>query len=227
MNHLVVEMLEDDERLANLPKKSGYGTMPEVIGKFDIEFPEFMFYLYLPVKLPNSNWSYRDLPENLKFLKPLLEEIDVEYDDYVYITAKNMWYEQGGTYNREGWHSDGFMSDDTNYIWSDREGTEFTGGQYTLTQDHEVCLHELSMLGEGSGYNCINDKRLVKLDQYVIHRPPLISESGMRGFVKISVSKNKYNLAGNSHNHLLDYDWDLCDRKLTRNDPTCETLKEK
>jgi hypothetical protein len=47
-------------------------------------------------------------------------------------------------------------------------------------------------------------------------RPP---PGGMRSFLKISLSHQKYNLVGNSHNYLFDYNWDLHDRDTLRNDP--------
>jgi hypothetical protein len=41
----------------------------------------------------------------------------------------------------------------------------------------------------------------------------------MRRFVKVSLSSHRYNLIGNSHNHLLDYDWQMFPRDAARNDP--------
>lgn len=209
-------------------KKGGYGEAPKVLGHEDIEFPEFMFYLYLPIKLAGEAYRCDNLPRNLSFMSPLLSKIEVEDDDYVYVTAKNMWFEKGQTYNRDGWHSDGFMTDDKNYIWCDTESTEFMLGEFDLTQEHETSLEELenrACVGECDWPAPMATKTLLQLDQYVIHRPPPVKESGMRGFVKISVSKNKYDLKGNSHNHMLDYDWEMCDRKATRNDPVCELNK--
>lgn len=41
----------------------------------------------------------------------------------------------------------------------------------------------------------------------------------VRTFVKVSISRDKYDLIGNSHNHLLQYDWPMRPRALTRNPP--------
>lgn len=63
-------------------------------------------------------------------------------------------------------------------------------------------------------------RTLLRLTPYVIHDTPVIPEpGGMRSFVKISVSTHRYNLLGNSHNHLLDYDWPMYDRAAVRNQP--------
>ena len=209
-----------------MKKLNGYGKCPFVLGTVDIDFTEFMFYLYLPIKLAGSCWNYDNLPSNLAFIRTLLDNVSVKEDDYVYVTAKNMWYESGGTYNREGWHSDGFMTDDINYIWSNGPSTEFITGDFNLSQDHQESLTELSWVGGSRPISSLPPKTLARLDQFVIHRPPPVTKSGMRAFIKISVSKEKYNLKGNSHNHSLDYDWEMWDRKATRNDPIYLT-KEK
>jgi hypothetical protein len=60
---------------------------------------------------------------------------------------------------------------------------------------------------------------LIRLDQSVIHRVAISNDGCVRAFVKISASKNKYNLAGNAHNYLFDYDWEMVQRDEKRNHP--------
>ena len=40
-----------------------------------------------------------------------------------------------------------------------------------------------------------------------------------RTFFKLSFSKDKYDLKGNSHNYLFDYNWEMRERKENRNIP--------
>lgn len=64
------------------------------------------------------------------------------------------------------------------------------------------------------------DSTVLRLDPYVIHDTPLIpAPGGMRSFFKISVSTNRYDLVGNSHNYLFDYAWPMTDRAALRNQP--------
>jgi len=205
--------------------KAGYGKAPIDLGKFDLAFPEMMFYLYLPVKMAGVEFNTLDVPRNLRFVVPILRDLVVKEDDYVYITAKNMWYEPGGTYNRTGWHTDGFMSDDKNYIWCDTVPTEFIEAtNLVLYQDHARSMAQMQQYVDDNHLKVYSakPKHFLELDEFVIHQPPRVLEAGMRGFIKISVSKDKYNLVGNSHNHLIDYNWAMCDRKATRNHPICE-----
>lgn len=62
-------------------------------------------------------------------------------------------------------------------------------------------------------------KSLLRLSQTVIHKVAENQASGMRTFVKVSISKDKYDLVGNSKNYLLDYNWEMRERKEKRNIP--------
>jgi hypothetical protein len=60
---------------------------------------------------------------------------------------------------------------------------------------------------------------LLRLDQYNIHKVSEVENPMMRTFVKISFSKDQYNLEGNSHNYNMDYEWDMKQRQESRNIP--------
>lgn len=204
-----------------------YGVEPEIVGEVDLEPSEFQYYVYLPIKMAGS-YEPR-IPENLKWTVPLLDEICVELDDYVYITVKHMIHQRGCPVNRPGWHSDGFGTDDVNYIWYDGHPTEFMIGDFgdVPYDDRRSLLYfgveasnmELLGLGDKRTYPL---KSLLRMDQHVIHRVSEKPFTGTRCFVKISVSKNKYDLEGNSHNYLFNYDWEMKPREITRNQPSSE-----
>jgi hypothetical protein len=63
------------------------------------------------------------------------------------------------------------------------------------------------------------ENRLLRLNQYNIHKVASVTEVGMRTFLKLSFSKDKYDLIGNSHNYLIDYNWEMKNRKEHRNIP--------
>ena len=67
--------------------------------------------------------------------------------------------------------------------------------------------------------NTFPDRALVRLNQFVVHRVNPIQKEGMGTFCKITFSKDKYNLIGNSVNPLLDYNWELRPRSRARNVP--------
>ena len=62
-------------------------------------------------------------------------------------------------------------------------------------------------------------KHLLRLDQTVLHKVATNIRPGVRTFVKISVSRHRYALRGNSINHELAPDWAYADRQAERNCP--------
>ena len=64
------------------------------------------------------------------------------------------------------------------------------------------------------------DRVLMRLDSSVIHTAPEIpGPGGNRSFIKVSFSNERWNLAGNSHNYLFEYEWQMFDRAPIRSDP--------
>ncbi len=199
-----------------------YGQLPKVVGDFYLECEENLFYLYLPVKMEDTKWGIR-IPDQLKRFKPLVIEAIIDSGagkgDYIYLTAKNMFITPNYLAQRPGYHSDGFMTDDLNYIWYDSSPTIFNNSEFNLTPDHDISLREMEEQADPSKEVIYPCKTLLKLDQYVIHKVAPIDKPVIRTFVKVSISKDRYNLKGNSHNYLFDYKWDMYDRGLVRNDP--------
>lgn len=193
-----------------------YGTEPEIIGEFDLDCREMMFYMYLPIKMPFTDFR---IPERLRIFKPLIDAIRANETDYIYLTAKHLFVTPENMGNRHGWHSDGFGTDDVNYIWTDKFPTEFCVQDFNLSTDCELSMMQMEFQADKKNIQVYKPKTLLRLDQFQIHRVPLIKESGLRTFVKISISEQKYNLVGNSHNFLFDYDWEMKERECSRNHP--------
>ncbi len=201
-----------------------YGSAPEVIGPFDPAWSEYMHYLYLPVAMPGQIGIR--LPRRLEFLRPVVNDAwarDGHPFDYCYVTARRGFATPDNPLNRPGWHADGFGTDDVNYVWSDRFPTRFALGDFgEISDDHVVSAAQFEGV-VGAGEVDVVDGvpgTVYRLDASVIHATPEIpAPGGERSFFKVSLSNDRYNLAGNSHNYLFDYDWKMWDRAEVRNDP--------
>lgn len=204
-----------------------YGNAPTIICKQELNSEEFCFVQYLPIKLKHS--YHEAIPKNLLWMRALVDAIDPDefVGNYVYVTAKRLWLTETFKDNRGGWHSDGFMSDDINYIWYDTYPTEFCVQQFNLTEDHTLAMQEMTEQVQPEKIVTYPSNTMLKIDPSVIHRTNTTPYNGLRTFVKISISKDKYNLIGNAHNHLLDYNWDMKPRSEARNNPVNqeETVK--
>lgn len=203
-----------------------YGAAPVDLGLVDLNPTEMMFWLYCPIKL--SGGPEESIPDNLRQFEPLVEAAyrDMGYelyeDSYVYITAKTLWVTPEAPGNRPGWHSDGFLTDDLNYIWCDSNPTVFyeDGERHSFSADHKDSIPEMDALCEDERYQKTYPvKHLLRLDQTVLHKVNTNIPAGMRTFVKISVSDSWYGLKGNSVNHDLDTPKGYKDRDTERNCP--------
>lgn len=205
-----------------------YGTPPQIIGTYKLPVNEMMFYMYLPICMPLGSQSEWNVPKRLLVFLPLInavrKNLSVDYltGKYVYITAKHLFVTPENMGNRPGWHSDGFGTEDLNYIWMDKYPTEFCVQDFDLSTDCDISMQQMHEHAKPENIKTYGENVLLKLDQYQIHRVPITKEAGMRTFVKISVSKEQYNLKGNSHNYLFHYNWKMHDRAEARNHPVCK-----
>lgn len=198
-----------------------YGSPPELLGKLDLECDELCFVQYIPINM----FGVTRVPNNLEWTKEFVELVQ-EYlfsrnlkFKYLYLTAKKV---PTNCSNRGGWHSDGFMTEDLNFIWYDHSPTEFAIQEFNLTQDHHISMNEMEEQADEVCINTFPSGSVIAMDQYVIHRvnPTPNQRHIFRTFVKISASNEKYNLKGNAHNYLFDYNWDMQERSAERNHPT-------
>lgn len=197
---------------------SRYGGYPKTVGKVVLEPSEYCYVQYLPLAFPHS--EYR-IPENMKWVLPILDKIDMFpiADKYIYLTAKHFYINEGANPNRPGWHTDGFGTDDINFIWYDAHPTEFCVQDFWLSDDDNDSLVEMEEQYDPKNVTTYPVNTLLRLDEKIVHRVNESPFEGMRTFVKISVSRDQYNLKGNSHNYLFDYNWEMVDRDINRNNP--------
>lgn len=85
--------------------------------------------------------------------------------------------------------------------------------------DDKLSLAEMGLQAIPENDIKFRENELLRLNQFNIHRVDTFMTCGMRTFLKVSFSKDKYDLIGNSHNSLMDYNWEMRERKAERNIP--------
>lgn len=202
-----------------------YGRPPVDLGEIPyVDTSEMMCWLYCPIRTPTDGWQ---IPKNLRdFMGPISGALHDHAKTlrrdlaYVYLTAKTLHVAGEATAQRPGWHTDGFGTDDVNYVWCDREPTEFIDGAFDLPADCEDAMERMTAVAEdGRPIYSFPPRHLLRLDPFVVHRARNTMAPGMRTFVKVSFSKDRYNLLGNSINHDMTEIWPLLPREEVRNHP--------
>ena len=196
-------------------------TYPENIGGFVTPCRELMYVLYMPILLAGQDKV--TIPESLMGYESFVEmclsnEGVTAKGKYVYLTVKRLWIEPDCLGGRQGWHTDGFGTEDINYVWTDKYPTEFCNQEFYLSDDHEVAMDD--MFDQARQENIVKYPELdvIRIDHRHVHRCPINVTPSYRTFARVSISDNKYNMIGNAHNHDLDYNWVMRSRGLTRND---------
>lgn len=175
------------------------------------------------------------LPERLRFAEPMVEAAIDDYlaghhgwpvtrwsDLYVYVSAHRGYATPGNPLNRPGWHTDGFGSDDLNYVWFDAVPTWMAVQPFVgIDPDHVASLDQMTaQIDHDRVIKDLPCQHLYRLTPHVVHAAPEIPAPGLtRSFLKISISAHRYNLLGNSHNYQIAYQWQMHDRAELRNDP--------
>lgn len=210
-----------------------YGDLPKNLGTLNVECKEMLFYQYLPIKLKGQ--MQFTLEKRLACFSDLImtcwsdfgHEFGVKaYEKfYVYLTVKHMYQVPNCSFNRNGYHSDGFLTKDINYIWSNCHPTVFNTSKFNLSPDDAKSILEMEQQALPENDIAFDNNVLLRLNQFNIHKVAQVTNPSMRTFVKVSFSKDKYDLIGNAHNYLLDYNWKMVERKVERNIPQSKLLK--
>jgi hypothetical protein len=202
------------------------GGLPHNLGVIECDASEMMFIQYMPIQMPGCGLR---IPDNLMCFKPLIDRVirDAEetyfsFNDeyYIYITAKHLYVTPENLGNRPGWHIDGFGTDDINYIWSDgapENSTEFCDQAFDISEDEHQSMVDMTAQADEGNIVTYLPKTLLRLDNKIVHRTSTRAVAGYRTFVKLSLSKQIYNLKGNAHNYLFDYAWNMIERDAERN----------
>lgn len=124
-----------------------------------------------------------------------------------YLTLKHEYVNPGSTGTRPGWHIDGFMSDQLNFIWFDCLPTQVAVGEFELTLDHNISLHEMELAAKDKSVYPLLSKTMYELSQEVVHAP-VANETNkpiLRTFLKLTFTKDEFNCSRNAWNYKLSH----------------------
>ena len=180
---------------------------------------EYCNITYICIKEPHGAVQ---VPDNLKGITyPLLYSIlkDVHPADYLYLTVKKGHVQPYTTSMRSGFHVDGFLSNDRNWVFSDSIPTQIAVGQFSVDADYEKSLEQFRDQAYGKECEYLKPHHLYYLDRECVHAPSLNSsgEVVVRTFIKLVASPNLFNGIGNAWNYKLPHIKPTSERGNSRN----------
>lgn len=194
------------------PYDTGHVFFPEIFG---------INLLYMPIQMPHTGML---LPEGLEILEPIIYRVSrIEsfgiLNKYVYLSYESSYVKAGTTQKRPGYHTDGFLTNDINYLWHSNTPTIFNESKFKIKKNHRIAMEQFEKQAKEKHEFQMPNRHLLRLDQFVVHKTAIAKVDGIRTFIKVSISNDKYNLKGNTHNPRFNYDWKMYDRQLVRNHP--------
>ncbi len=211
-------------------------NLPAVIGSLEnrvaFSVQKGWRILDMAIRMPGQGWA---IPKELEPYKEAIQKavehertVNPDFNEYyVYITVDQKKIEPEKSQRKGGYHSDAYVTQETKviegdvvvdhtYLISDSKElpTLFQPGPFSLKGiDPEDCakvLQTFDTVSEGKEPVTYPPYTVVKLTPFDIHSAK-VNKTGMaleRTFIKISFSREKYNLVGNQINPNFDYgDW--------------------
>ena len=187
---------------------------PDNLGKVNIKCPKKRQYiLRMLIKLPFGDFK---IPSEINWTRPLInraikhqEKIGVK-QAFCYITIRH-----GKVISEtdDEWHVDGFSTNIThipeqNYIWVDKEPTEYIKKRFKFPRDFSPFIHNIhyffhDSISKKDKIKKIKIKNLYCFDPYVVHKRPKIENKESRAFVRISFCPVEINDKNNTQNKIL------------------------
>jgi hypothetical protein len=181
-----------------LSSKNQFGLEPEDVGFFPCGLPPGEQHI-LRMMLKRAKGEIR-IPVELEWVAPILREawqlqrengFDPS-DDFIYVTVRHGVVK---SVTDDLWHVDGFSMraphrPEQNYIWANRDGTEWLDQPMFLPDDFDPMRNNVHQyfqdVAADENVRHMRCEHLYRIDPYVIHRRPRITQGTLRSFFRIS-----------------------------------------
>lgn len=220
------EMMEDEEVFDYQKYKENSGVLKRVPTQNSALLTgEATRCLDMPIRLAGGT-SYA-LPQEWSHLQPLLEDIiTVEHhhnpnwiDYHAYLTVDSGEVTARQQQRHGGLHVDGFQGERINpktkinrsYVITTNGGTKFHGRAFQVLDPARFNVFQGFDLQAGVPY-ISQENALYFMNAYMVHESGFASRDGMRTFLRLSFDTKIFDRLGNTHNSMLDYQWDMVER---------------
>lgn len=183
--------------------------------------------LDMPIRLAGQE-GYA-LPEEWKALEPLITQIaatehahNTNWTDYnTYITVDCKDVQPGEQQRHGGLHVDGFQGErieektkiTRNYVVTTNGGTRFYPQRFIVADPAKFNVFQGFDL-QAESFIIAQEGVVHFMDAYCVHESGIVDRAGMRTFLRVTYDLKKFDRLGNTHNSMLDYDWDMVARSV-------------
>ena len=210
---------------------NGYkkGSAPERLGHVNLTGLKRTYARCLDMPLRLAGEPTYSLPEEwLKFL-PILQQLTgvehqhnpnwLEYNTYLTVDSKKVKVEEQQRHG--GLHVDGFQGErinpknkiTRNYVMTTNGGTRFYPQSFIVVDETKFNIFQGFDL-QAKSFIVAEENVAYFMDAYTVHESGIAVKAGLRTFLRLTYDVKKFDRVGNTHNSMLDYSWDMVDRKV-------------
>lgn len=188
---------------------------------------EYQRCLDMPIRLAGTQEF--SVPDEWSGLVPLLRQIvSVEQannphwrDYFTYMTVDCKHVEPQEQQRHGGLHVDGFQGErhpvkhkiTRNYVLTTNGGTRFYPQRFVVADPAVFNVFQGFDL-QAESYDIAEENTVYFMDAYTVHESGIASRSGLRTFLRVTFDLKEFDREGNTHNSMLDYDWQMVARKV-------------
>jgi hypothetical protein len=178
--------------------------------------------LDMPIRLSGQT-VYR-VPKEWSALLPMLQAIiSTEHDHNpnvlkynTYITVDSKMVEPDEQQRHGGLHVDGFQGEridpktkiTRNYVVTTNGGTRFYQQPFVVVDEKKYNVFQGFDL-QAKDYMIAEENTVYFMDAYTVHESGIASRKDIRSFLRVTYDLKKFDRLGNTHNSMLDYNWDM------------------
>lgn len=188
---------------------------------------EYQRCLDMPIRLAGEEKFH--VPDEWADLVPLIQQIvgveqahNPHWQDYfTYMTVDCKHVEPNEQQRHGGLHVDGFQGErhpikhkiTRNYVLTTNGGTRFYPQRFVVADPSRFNVFQGFDL-QAERYDIAEENTVYFMDAYTVHESGIASRSGLRTFLRVTFDLKEFDREGNTHNSMLEYDWDMVTRKV-------------
>lgn len=228
LNVPTIRRLKEDENVFHFSGyKEGRGPQPLTFIDTSVLSQRYSRCLDMPIRL--SGQEIYKLPAEWVDMQPLLEQIIAtehhhnrnwkDYNTYITVDCKDVVPEEQQRHG--GLHVDGFQGSriekktkiTRNYVMTTNGGTRFYPQPFIVADETKFNVFQGFDL-QAEDYIIAGENLVYFMDAYTVHESGIADRQGLRTFLRVTYDLKIFDRAGNTHNSMLDYDWDMVARNV-------------
>lgn len=221
-------LLESDD-IFNFEEYARQIHMPLPLPDIDLSVlrSEYPRCLDMPIRLKGET-DYK-LPEEWAGLAPLIENIIaqehatnpnwVDYHTYVTVDCKHVSADEQQRHG--GLHVDGFQGErinpktkiNRNYVMTTNGGTRFYPQRFVVADEKKFNVFQGFDI-QAERFEVAEENVAYFMDAYCVHESGIAERDGLRTFLRVTYDVKEFDRASNTHNSMLEYDWEMVARNV-------------